>query len=171
MTNIEKYLHGCIVLLSSSLLAYGQTSIPTAALDIDNPRVVYLDTLKESDWVNNPPGSPVFVYVIEGDPYSKTPVPYTEFVRFPAGLMLGPHCHPDVERTTLLRGELTISVGKDTKHPVFTRRLTPGAVSLMPKNILHFGTVGPQGAIIQVHGISPWHFYRAGIDPEAANCR
>jgi len=92
------------------------------------------------------------IAVLSGNPAKAGP--YVERVKLPAGAMVPPHSHPDVENITVLSGAFGIGEGKvadKSKGQV----LMPGAFYVLPRNTAHFAWAGPDGAVIQVHGVGP----------------
>jgi len=163
---MKKLLLGAVILAPLAVLAYTQSAPPECApgqSKLASHCVWFADKL---DWkpVLDPKGNPTGIEQanLEGDPNSKTPAPYTMRVRIPANMRLPEHWHPHVERATLLSGELTfVSWDKyDPTNPDSTALTvtlrTPGDFSAMPAGRIHKGRAGPGGAVIQVHGISPW---------------
>jgi len=90
--------------------------------------------------------------VLAGDPAKKGP--YVERVKLPPNAMVPPHSHPDDENITVISGSLGIGEGKvadQSKGKV----LATGSFYHLPANTPHFAWAGPEGAVLQIHGIGP----------------
>lgn len=92
------------------------------------------------------------VAVLMGDPSKAGP--YVERVKLPPNAAIPPHTHPDNENITVLSGSFGIGEGEvadNAKGKVFS----PGSFYYLPANTTHFAWAGPEGAIVQIHGIGP----------------
>jgi quercetin dioxygenase-like cupin family protein len=90
--------------------------------------------------------------ILIGDPAKEGP--YVERVKLPPNAMVPPHTHPDIESITVISGSFGIGQGKvadKSKGQV----LPAGSFYHLPANTAHFAWSGPDGAIVQVHGIGP----------------
>jgi len=90
--------------------------------------------------------------VLIGDPAKAGP--YVERVKLPPNAMVPPHTHPDIESITVISGAFGIGQGKvadKSKGQV----LAAGSFYHLPADTAHFAWAGPDGAIVQVHGIGP----------------
>ena len=90
--------------------------------------------------------------ILIGDPAKEGP--YVERVKLPPNAMVPPHTHPDIESITVISGSFGIGQGKvadKSKGQV----LPVGSFYHLPANTAHFAWSGPDGAIVQVHGIGP----------------
>ncbi|MBV9654235.1 MAG: cupin domain-containing protein, partial [Acetobacteraceae bacterium] len=80
--------------------------------------------------------------------------PYVERVKLPPNAIIPPHTHPDVESLTVLSGSFGIAQGK-VADKSRGQILPAGSFYQLPANTAHFAWAGPEGAILQVHGIGP----------------
>lgn len=87
-----------------------------------------------------------------GDPTK--PGPYVERVRLPANAMVAPHTHPDIENITVISGAFGIGQG-DAADKSNGQLLPAGSFYMLPANTAHFAWAGPDGAVVQVHGVGP----------------
>lgn len=55
------------------------------------------------------------------------------YVRIEAGRPLPPHSHPQEQITTIITGELEMTIGEETYL------LKPGQVAVIPSNVIHSG--------------------------------
>jgi quercetin dioxygenase-like cupin family protein len=87
-----------------------------------------------------------------GDPAEAGP--YVERVKLPPNAVIPPHTHPDDENITVLSGAFGIGEGEVADHAK-GRVLPAGSFYYLPANMAHFAWAGPEGAIVQIHGIGP----------------
>jgi quercetin dioxygenase-like cupin family protein len=90
--------------------------------------------------------------VLVGDPAKQGP--YVERVKLPPNAMVPPHMHPDIENITVISGSFGIGQGEvadKSKGQV----LSVGSFYYLPANTAHFAWAGPDGAVVQIHGIGP----------------
>ena len=92
------------------------------------------------------------IAVLQGD--SAKAGPYVERVKLPPNAMVPPHTHPDNENITVLSGSFGIGEG-EVADKAKGRVLPAGSFYYLPANMAHFAWAGPEGAIIQIHGIGP----------------
>lgn len=90
--------------------------------------------------------------VLAGNPTKEGP--YVERVKLPPGATVPPHTHPDDENITVLSGSFGIGEGKVADQSK-GRVLMPGSFYHLPANTAHFAWAGPEGAVVQIHGIGP----------------
>ena len=89
---------------------------------------------------------------LDGDP--NKPGPYVERVRLPPNAMVAAHTHPDIENITVISGSFGIGQG-DVADKSKGQLLPTGSFYMLPANTAHFAWAGPDGAIVQVHGVGP----------------
>ena len=90
--------------------------------------------------------------ILSGDPAKKGP--YVERVKLPPNAVVPPHKHPDIENITVISGSFGIGQGNvadKSKGQV----LPTGSFYRLPANTAHFAWAGPEGAVVQVHGVGP----------------
>jgi quercetin dioxygenase-like cupin family protein len=92
------------------------------------------------------------IAVLMGDPTKAAA--YVERVKLPPNAMIPPHTHPDNENITVLSGSFGIGEGA-TADKAKGRVLPAGSFYYLPANMAHFAWAGPEGAIIQIHGVGP----------------
>ena len=100
--------------------------------------------------------------VIYGDPEA-VGKPFVMRIRELPGTIIPPHRHPVDEHITVVQGTLYFAVGEkyDTKA---MQEIKAGGYAFIPKGSTMFGHV-PEGAIVQVHGVGPFHIHwRAGSE-------
>ena len=79
------------------------------------------------------------------------------------GTIIPPHRHPIDEHITVVQGTLYFGVG-DRFDRAAMREIKAGEYVFIPKGSTMFG-YSPEGAIVQVHGIGPFHIHwRAGSE-------
>jgi quercetin dioxygenase-like cupin family protein len=94
--------------------------------------------------------------VIFGDP--EVPgQPFVMRIRELPGTVIPPHTHPVDEHVTVLQGTLFFAVS-DKYDPSLMKELKAGGYVFAPKGSTMFGA-SPEGAIVQVHGIGPFHIH------------
>lgn len=100
--------------------------------------------------------------VIFGDP--EVPgQPFVIRIRELPGTVIPPHTHPIDEHITVLQGTFFFAVS-DKYDPSLLKELRTGGYAFAPKGSTMFGA-SPEGAIVQVHGIGPFHIHwRDGFD-------
>ena len=98
--------------------------------------------------------------VIHGDPTAEGQ-PFVMRIRELPGTIIPPHRHPIDEHITVVQGRIYFGVGDKFDRSAMTELKTGGYV-FIPKGSTMFGYV-PDGAVVQVHGIGPFHIHwRAG---------
>jgi hypothetical protein len=106
-------------------------------------------------WTPGPPSLPpgIEAAVLEGDPSKEGP--FTLRFKAPANYTVPPHWHPAVEHVTVLQGSFSIALGEKIDKSK-GKTLKAGGFAAMPPKVAHFAWIGPEGAVIQLHGIGPW---------------
>jgi quercetin dioxygenase-like cupin family protein len=90
--------------------------------------------------------------VLIGDPAKSDP--YVERVKLPPNATVPPHTHPDIENITVISGSFGIGQGS-VPDKSKGQMLPAGSFYRLPANTAHFAWSGPDGAVIQIHGIGP----------------
>ena|ERR1051326_5470196 len=90
--------------------------------------------------------------ILSGDPTKKGP--YVERVKLPPNAAVPPHTHPDIENITVISGSFGIGQGKVADKSK-GQMLPAGSFYRLPANTAHFAWAGPEGAVVQVHGVGP----------------
>lgn len=86
-----------------------------------------------------------------GDPSKRGP--YTLRLKFPKGLRIAPHTHPDSREVTILSG--TFATGYGEKFDVAKLKVLPaGSFYTEPANIPHFIAID-EDTVLQVSGMGP----------------
>ena len=112
-----------------------------------NPLVVTPDELK---WTPNPAGFEVSR--VAGDPSKQGT--YVNRVKFPGGLKLQPHFHPDERVGTVLSGTFYVGYGERFDESKM-RPLPAGSLWTEPAKQPHFVWAKDGEVIIQVVGVGP----------------
>src|ERR1051326_5366295 len=100
------------------------------------------------------------VEVLSGDP-EKVGEPFVIRIRELAGGIIPPHRHPVDENITVVQGTLYFGVGDKFDRKAM-KEMKVGSYAFIPKGSTMFGYT-PEAAIVQVHGIGPFHIHwRAG---------
>lgn len=86
-----------------------------------------------------------------GDPAKRGP--YTIRLKFPKGMKVAPHTHPDSREVTVLSGVFATGYGEKV-DPAKLKVLPAGSFYTEPANVPHFLEV-EQEAVIQVSGTGP----------------
>lgn len=92
------------------------------------------------------------IAVLMGDPAKAGA--YVQRVKLPPNAAIPPHMHPDDENITVLSGAFGIGEG-EVVDKAKGRVLPAGSFYHLPANTPHFAWAGPEGAIIQIHGVGP----------------
>ncbi|MSP02918.1 MAG: cupin domain-containing protein [Acetobacteraceae bacterium] len=91
--------------------------------------------------------------VLEGDPAK--PGPYVLRIKVPPNNVTNPHTHRQIENITVISGWIGFGLGA-----IFDkskgRELPAGSFFHLPANTPHFAWTGPEGAVIQAHGVGPF---------------
>jgi hypothetical protein len=91
--------------------------------------------------------------ILFGDPAKR--IPYVIRLNVPPNIEVPPHTHPTDEHVTVISGAIGFGEG-----PVFDKtkgRLLPaGSYYHLPARTRHFAWTGPEGAVIQAHGVGPF---------------
>ena len=93
--------------------------------------------------------------VIHGD-IEKPGEPFVMRIRELRGGIIPLHQHPVDENITVLQGTLYVGTG-DTFDRRKLQRLGPGGYAFLPKGTMIFGETPDGPAIVQVHGVGPFH--------------
>src|SRR5918992_847001 len=98
--------------------------------------------------------------VIYGDPEG-VGEPFVMRIRELPGTIIPPHKHPVDEHITVVQGTIYFGVGEKFDRAAM-KEIKPGGYAFIPKGSTMFGYI-PDGAIVQVHGVGPFHIHwRAG---------
>jgi len=96
------------------------------------------------------------VEVLSGDP-EKPGEPFVIRIREVAGTTVPPHSHPVDEHITVVSGTWYFAIG-DEFDPKALREMPVGSYAFAPKGSTMFAA-SPEAAIVQVHGIGPFHIH------------
>lgn len=109
----------------------------------------------EMEWKAGPESLPpgVQMTVIDGSPKEKGP--FTIRLKFPADFKVPPHWHSKDENLTILEGEFNMGMG-DKFDVANVHKIMPEGYIKMPAKTRHFAMSGPQGAMLQLHGMGPF---------------
>jgi quercetin dioxygenase-like cupin family protein len=100
------------------------------------------------------------VEILYGDP-EKDGEPFVMRIRELPGTIIPPHKHPVDEHITVVQGTIYFGVGEKFDRAAM-KEIKPGGYAFIPKGSTMFGYI-PDGAIVQVHGVGPFHIHwRAG---------
>lgn len=91
--------------------------------------------------------------VLHGDPGKAEP--YVVRIRVPPNNVTQPHTHPQAESITVISGRIGFGLG--TVFDKTRGRMFPaGSFFHLPAGMPHFAWTGPEGAVIQAHGLGPF---------------
>ncbi len=90
--------------------------------------------------------------VLEGDP--NEPKLFTLRLHFPKGYDVRPHMHSTTERFMIVGGSGTFGLG--TVRSKAERKLSMGAIGVLPKDAPHYALASPEGLTVQVTGVGPF---------------
>ena len=96
------------------------------------------------------------VEILYGDP-DKVGEPFVIRIRELPGGFIPPHKHPIDEHITVVQGTLYFGVGDKFDYAAM-KELKAGSYAFIPKGSTMFGYT-PEAAIVQVHGIGPFHIH------------
>lgn len=100
------------------------------------------------------------VQVLFGDP-DAVDRPFVMRIRELPGGVIPAHRHPVDEHITVVQGTILFNVGEDCSRTAM-KELSVGSYAFIPKGMTMCGYT-PQAAIVQVHGVGPFHIkWRAG---------
>lgn len=105
-----------------------------------------------------PPGAKLAV--LTGNPMAQGV--FTLRLQMPANYEIPAHTHPTAELVTVIGGTLHLGHG-DVLDRGHSQALKPGAFADIPANHTHFAFAGPEGAVVQIHGMGP--FAITYVDP------
>jgi quercetin dioxygenase-like cupin family protein len=91
--------------------------------------------------------------VLEGDP--ARPAPYVLRIRVPPNHITNPHTHGQIENITVISGQIGFGLGT-VFDKLKGRELPAGSFFYLPANTPHYAWTGPEGAVIQAHGVGPF---------------
>jgi quercetin dioxygenase-like cupin family protein len=99
-----------------------------------------------------------------GDP--SKPGPYTLRLKFPKGLRIAPHTHPDSREVTILSGVFATGYGETFDHAK-VKTLPAGSFYTEPANVPHFIEI-EEDTVLQVSGTGPSgrHFVHPSDNPK-----
>jgi hypothetical protein len=96
------------------------------------------------------------VEILFGDP-EKVGEPFVMRIRELPGGIIPPHKHPVDEHITVVQGTLYFAVSDKFDRAVL-KEMKAGSYAFIPKGRTMFGYT-PNAAIVQVHGIGPFHIH------------
>lgn len=100
------------------------------------------------------------VEILYGNPENEGE-PFVMRIRELPGGVIPPHRHPIDEHITVVQGTLYFGIGDKFDYSAM-KELKAGSYAFIPKGSTMFGYT-PEAAIVQVHGIGPFHIHwRAG---------
>ena len=94
--------------------------------------------------------------VIHGNPEAAGQ-PFVMRIRELPGTIIPPHRHPVDEHITVVHGTIYFGTGEKFDRSTATE-IKAGGYAFIPKGTTMFGFI-PDGAIVQVHGIGPFHIH------------
>ena len=138
--------------LGPALLAVGVVISAAAVAQNAAPAVVAV-TPAEMKWSSQGPlAAPGMEQLnLVGDPVK--PGPYTLRLKFPKGLKIAPHTHPDYREVTILSGVFATGYGE--KFDAANLKILPaGSFYSEPANVPHYIEI-KEDVVLQVSGIGP----------------
>ena len=137
-------------LFSGSLVLLLATGVTAAGQGVGEPGVKLPDQI---EWKAPPMVGGASTAVLFGDP--SKPGPYVTRTKFPAGLKVMPHTHPDEWRTVVvLSGTNYFGLG-DTWDESKLKAYPTGTFYSEPKDTPHFVWAKDGEVIVQVTGMGP----------------
>jgi hypothetical protein len=94
--------------------------------------------------------------IVSGDP-EKAGEAFVMRIRELPGAVAPPHTHPVDENLTVVQGVWYFAIGETWDRNAL-RAMRPGDYAFAPKGSTMFG-YSPDGAVVQVHGIGPFHIH------------
>jgi len=136
----------CAIFAAAMLLGAAVLAQPA------DPRPVML-TPSEMSWISQGPlAAPGMEQLnLVGNPAK--PGPYTLRLKFPKGLRIAPHTHPDYREVTILSGAFATGYG-ETFDRAKLKSLPAGSFYTEPANVPHFIEI-EEDTILQVSGTGP----------------
>lgn len=140
----------------------------TAIVD-EGPEQHLLYRPADVEWRPGPaslePGSEIAV--LEGNP-SEAGV-FTLRLRLPAGYVIAPHWHPNVERVTVLSGTFLLGSGDELDRRA-VERLEAGSYTSLPPETPHYA-IAEGETVIQLTSVGPWvlNYIDPADDPRLGN--
>jgi quercetin dioxygenase-like cupin family protein len=110
-------------------------------------------TPSEMSWISQGPLAATGMEQLNlvGNP--SKPGPYTLRLKFPKGLRIAPHTHPDSREVTILSGVFATGYGQTFDHAKL-KILSAGSFYTEPANVPHFIEI-EEDTILQVSGTGP----------------
>lgn len=104
--------------------------------------------------------------VLEGDPAKEGM--FTMRLRFPAGFVVNPHHHSQIEHVTVISGTLHFGMGAVFDRAK-TRPMPAGSFGYWPIGMQHFAYTEGE-TVLQLHGKGPWTitYVNPADDPRGA---
>jgi len=90
--------------------------------------------------------------VLEGDPAASGV--FTAQIKLPAGFVINPHWHPNVERVTVLKGMAYLGSGEQVNKET-AEALPAGTYTAMPPKMVHH-VITEGETIVQLTTVGPW---------------
>jgi len=146
--------------LASALIVAGVVSSALAMAQTAAPGVMAL-TPADMKWSSQGPlAAPGMEQInLVGDP--TLPGPYTLRLKYPKGLKIAPHSHPDSRQVTILSGLFATGYGE--KFDAANLKLLPaGSFYTEPANVPHYIEI-KEDAVLQISGTGPSG--RRPVDP------
>jgi quercetin dioxygenase-like cupin family protein len=108
----------------------------------------------EIKWGDGPPSlqKGAAMAVLEGDPAKEGM--FTMRLRFPAGFVVNPHYHSQIEHVTVISGTLQFGMGEKFDRAK-TRPMPAGSFGFWPIGMRHFAYAEGE-TVLQLHGRGPW---------------
>lgn len=138
--------------LASALIVAGVVSSALAMAQTAAPGVMAL-TPADMKWSSQGPlAAPGMEQInLVGDP--TLPGPYTLRLKYPKGLKIAPHSHPDSRQVTILSGLFATGYGE--KFDSANLKLLPaGSFYTEPANVPHYIEI-KEDAVLQISGTGP----------------
>ena len=126
----------------------------TATADDSGHSAMGLYVPTEIQWGPGPPtlAKGASSVVLEGDPAKEGM--FTMRLRFPAGFVVSPHHHSQIEHVTVISGTLHFGMG-DKFDRAKTRPMPAGSFGYWPIGMKHFAYTEDE-TVLQLHGKGPW---------------
>ena len=145
-------MRSLLIILFAFIATKSAAQQPSKSIPPQKPKQICESELTWSD--TKPPMLPgAKMAIVEGNP--KAEGHFTIRVKFPPYYKIPPHIHPVDERTTVLKGAISIGFG-DVLDTLNAKKITEGCFYLNPAGMHHFAFTSGEETEIQISTNGPW---------------